>query len=146
MSAFGIVQNRVILMNLTRVFTGFPVMSIERNDFVTIGSRLRAERKRLGMSQTDFAKIGGVGKNTQVIYEKDAGNPDTGYLSAIAAVGVDVVFVLTGKHIQEGTPVLSQTEQEILQNIRDLEERERETVRRMVSGLVVSTDKKPRDS
>ncbi|WP_308423918.1 helix-turn-helix domain-containing protein, partial [Pseudomonas asuensis] len=121
------------------------VMSTKRHDFMTIGSRLRAERKRLGMSQTDFAKVGGVGKNTQVIYEKDAGNPDTGYLSAIAAVGVDVIFVLTGRYIQEGTPALSHVEQEILCNIRDLEDIERETVRRMLHGLVVTADKKTKD-
>ncbi|MGS0943737.1 helix-turn-helix domain-containing protein (plasmid) [Pseudomonas luteola] len=112
---------------------------------MTVGSRLRAERNRLGMNQSQLAEIGGVTKNTQANYEKDDKSPDSAYLLAVAEVGVDIVFVLTGKHIQEGTPVLSHTEQQILDDIRDLGEAERETVRRMVHGLVASADKKAGD-
>lgn len=66
----------------------------------TIGERLRKERERLGLNQTAFAEAGGVQKRAQINYEKDERFPDAGYLAAVAAVGVDVLFVLTGTQSQ----------------------------------------------
>lgn len=60
-------------------------------------SRLREERRRLGMNQTEFAKATGVHLNSQSRYEKGERAPDTTYLAALAKVGVDLVFVLTGE-------------------------------------------------
>jgi transcriptional regulator with XRE-family HTH domain len=62
----------------------------------TFSERLRQERKRLGLSQTDFAKALGVHLNTQSRYEKGHTEPDTAYLEALSQVGVDAVYVLTG--------------------------------------------------
>lgn len=62
----------------------------------TFGERLKQERERLGMSQTTLAAIGGVGKTTQINYEKDSRKPDSGYLSALAAAGINTQFLLTG--------------------------------------------------
>jgi phage repressor protein C with HTH and peptisase S24 domain len=62
----------------------------------TFGGRLKEERARLSMSQTELAAIGGVGKTTQINYEKDARSPDAAYLSALARAGVDVQYLLTG--------------------------------------------------
>ncbi|WP_198655759.1 S24 family peptidase [Salinicola sp. CR57] len=64
---------------------------------MNVGERLRKERERLGMTQTALAEIGGVGKTTQINYEKNNRNPDTGYLLALDAVGVDTYYVLTGR-------------------------------------------------
>ena len=62
--------------------------------------RLREERKRLGFSQDAFAEIGGVQKRAQINYEKpldDGGRkPDSAYFAAIASVGADVQYILTG--------------------------------------------------
>jgi transcriptional regulator with XRE-family HTH domain len=62
----------------------------------TIGQRIREERKRLGFTQADFAKAVGVHCNSQSNYENGKRYPDTVYLSAIGAVGVDVGYVTTG--------------------------------------------------
>lgn len=62
----------------------------------TFFDRLREERKRLGLNQTDFAAIGGVKKETQSNYETGIRRPDSAYLEAIAAHGVDVGYLLTG--------------------------------------------------
>ncbi|MCD4518941.1 helix-turn-helix domain-containing protein [Burkholderia pseudomallei] len=62
----------------------------------TIGSRLREERLRLGLSQDEFAAIGGVLRRAQSNYESDERSPDAKYLSAIAGLGVDLLYVLTG--------------------------------------------------
>jgi transcriptional regulator with XRE-family HTH domain len=64
--------------------------------FDTFGQRLRFERIRLGMSQTAFADKGGVGKHAQIHYEKGVRFPDVRYLTAVAAAGVDVNFLIYG--------------------------------------------------
>lgn len=58
--------------------------------------RLREERKRLGLNQTDFAAFAGVTTETQSNYERGSRKPDSEYLEAIAARGVDVGYLLTG--------------------------------------------------
>lgn len=66
---------------------------------VSFGQRLRAERKRLGLSQTDFAAVAGVTKKTQMLYEADERVPDANYLAAIFKSSADVNFILTGTKI-----------------------------------------------
>jgi transcriptional regulator with XRE-family HTH domain len=63
----------------------------------TIGQRLRQERERLGMNQTDFAEVGGASKRAQIRYEADERSPDAHYLAAIAKAGADILFFVTGK-------------------------------------------------
>jgi len=65
----------------------------------SIGYRLRKERSRLDLNQADFALIAGVSRKSQSLYEKNERNPDAVYLSAIAAAGADVNYILTGKKI-----------------------------------------------
>ena len=64
--------------------------------------RLREERERLGLNQTDFAELGGVKKLAQFNYEKGERYPDAGYLMAVAASGVDTQYLLSGeRHVNE---------------------------------------------
>lgn len=58
--------------------------------------RLREERKRLRLSQTEFSRLAGVHLNTQSRYEKGVTEPDTAYLEAIGRLGVDVGYVMAG--------------------------------------------------
>lgn len=60
------------------------------------GERLREERERLGFSQTDLAEVGGVTRKTQFNYESGERYPDAAYLGALASVGFDVLYVVTG--------------------------------------------------
>ncbi|WP_110675930.1 S24 family peptidase [Salinicola sp. RZ23] len=62
----------------------------------SIGSRLREERLRLELTQTEIGEQAGVTKNTQRLYEADQRSPKGDYLSSLASIGVDVQFVLTG--------------------------------------------------
>jgi len=82
-----------------------------------IGSRLREERERLGLNQEGFGQLGGVRKQAQLLYEKDERKPDSEYLAAVAAAGVDVLFVLTGQR-QSGLPAGDASEQLLLENFR----------------------------
>ncbi len=79
-----------------------------------IGGRLREERLRLGLSQEEFGDAGGVKKQAQLKYEKDERSPDGVYFSAVAAIGADVRFIITGQRDYEPPAPLSRDEQELL--------------------------------
>jgi transcriptional regulator with XRE-family HTH domain len=58
--------------------------------------RLREERKRLGLNQTEFATLAGVTVDSQGNYERGTRKPDSDYLIAMHAQGVDVGFLFSG--------------------------------------------------
>lgn len=62
-----------------------------------IGTRLRQERKRLGLSQREMGLLGGVAPNAQGKYESGERVPKADYLAALAQAGVDVLYVLTSR-------------------------------------------------
>lgn len=73
---------------------------------VSLGERLREERERLGISQTQFGDLAQVTKKTQMLYESDQRSPKADYLTAIASQGVDVQYVLTGnRSVPEAQPL-----------------------------------------
>lgn len=61
-----------------------------------IGERLKEERNRLGLTQAQLAEKIGIHRNTQNRYENGEREPDTAYLDALKAVGVDLAYVLSG--------------------------------------------------
>lgn len=65
-------------------------------DLCTFGGRLKEERLRLKLSQLDLAKVGGVGRTTQNIYEKGQRAPDVTYLHRVREVGFDIAYLLMG--------------------------------------------------
>lgn len=60
------------------------------------GERLKAERRRLKLSQTEMAEIGGVGRLAQSQYESEQTAPTTRYLSAISSAGINLTFLVLG--------------------------------------------------
>ncbi len=58
--------------------------------------RIRDERTRLGKTLDEFAEAGGVSRRSQVNYESGQSQPSTDYLSGIANIGADVMYVVTG--------------------------------------------------
>lgn len=62
-----------------------------------LGARLREERERLGLSQPKFAELAGTTKQTLFSWETGKTAPDGFQLAALAAAGVDVLYVLTGE-------------------------------------------------
>ena len=100
-----------------------------------IGHRLKTERKRLGLTQEAFGKIGGVEPNAQGKYESGQRYPQTGYLAAVAAIGVDVVLVITDAPSKIFTNRLTQPELTVLQSLRSLNVEDREAIRRITTSL-----------
>lgn len=79
-----------------------------------VAARVRQERERLGMNQSDFGAKGGVSRRTQAAYESGTTSPDIAYLSAIAGIGVDVGFILGGNP----AVAISAEESELLRRFR----------------------------
>ncbi len=61
-----------------------------------LGTRLRKERKRLGLTQIAFARIGGVEPNAQGHYESGHRSPKADYLQRVCDAGVDVHYLFSG--------------------------------------------------
>jgi transcriptional regulator with XRE-family HTH domain len=80
--------------------------------------RLREERERLGMNQTEMGVIGGVRKEAQSNYETGKRSPDAEYLARIAEAGADVGYILTGTRtpsvVREESPTYDPRKKAIL--------------------------------
>lgn len=61
-----------------------------------VGTRLRAERDRLHLSQAEFARIGGVSRNSQTAYETGKTPFTSDYLGLVTEAGADPLFIITG--------------------------------------------------
>ena len=96
---------------------------------MSLCDRLREVRKEMGLSQTEFAAIGGVMLNSQGLYERGKRSPDTAYLERIAAAGADVVYILTG--VRGPGLTLSPEEADLLANFKACEEADQSALRQL---------------
>lgn len=85
--------------------------------FNSIGERLREVREDMQQTQSEFAAIAaaagvpGATRQSQAKYEKGIAAPSATYLAAIAAEGVDVLYVLTGQRNRPAAKPLPADEQ-----------------------------------
>lgn len=63
---------------------------------MTLGDRLKSERKRLGQTQEQTASVGDVTVQTQRKYENNSRSPSADYLERMSAQGFDVQYLITG--------------------------------------------------
>lgn len=73
-------------------------MSTIKDKELTVGGRLRLERKRIGMTQEELATAVGIHTRTQANYELAKGKhgPGLGYFEALRKTGIDAAYVQTG--------------------------------------------------
>ncbi|CEE93476.1 Regulatory protein, putative (fragment) [Xenorhabdus nematophila str. Anatoliense] len=89
----------------------------------TMGSRLKEERQRLGLNQTEFTDLVGHSLIQQIHYERDAFPLGGLYLQALTRHGIDTIYIITGSRLQ---PVsISAEEQEIIEHYRAMNEASR---------------------
>lgn len=72
---------------------------------MSVGRRLREERSRLGLTQAVVVAKTGISLRQQKYFESDTHKPGGAYLEQLAAIGVDVQYVLTGVLRSEDEPV-----------------------------------------
>lgn len=80
-----------------------------------IASRLKEERKRLGVNQEDFAHMAGITRRPYVEWESGKTAPNAVQLSLLAQAGVDILYVVTGCRSAE---LLSSDELDLLRLFR----------------------------
>ena len=83
---------------------------------MTFSERLKEERKRLKLNQTEFAAAAGVTKQSVFAYEKGLRKPDSDFLEKAAALGADVGYIVSG---QRGPVPLTSEEQTLLSLYRE---------------------------
>jgi transcriptional regulator with XRE-family HTH domain len=66
-------------------------------DLATIGGRLAAERRRLGLSQTAMAALAGFSKSAQIKWERGSSSPTADALAAFATADADVLYIVEGR-------------------------------------------------
>jgi len=122
----------------------------------TFGPRLREERDRLRLNQTDFGAAGGIKKRAQINYEKGEGAPTPDYWVGITKIGADIQYILTGvrscnlNHVAEeaagyqsrGGGSVSQEEKGIIQMYRELRPADRTHARAVIDALACKNLKK----
>jgi len=65
---------------------------------MSIGKRIAEERKRLELTQAEFAKKAGVSLSTQKRFEANERAPSIHYIGDIAKAGVNIGYVMTGSN------------------------------------------------
>ena len=98
----------------------------------TIAERFKEVREQLGLSQIAMGAIGGVKKNTIINYEKGDSSPTADYLSALAKIGVDVLYLVTGQRM---TATLEDEERVLLNYYRAAPE----PIKKAAIGVLLST-------
>ncbi|MDL5599337.1 helix-turn-helix transcriptional regulator [Bacillus subtilis] len=100
-----------------------------------IGDRLKEERERLGLNQTEFAAKAGASKNSQYNYEKGERSPDATYLAAVSEQGVDVLYVVTGERKPTPAESINADAAKFLEFYQHVTDLDREVLLRMVSAF-----------
>lgn len=80
----------------------------------TIGSRLKEERKRLGFNQEEFAVTAGITRRPYTEWESGNTSPTAFQLAALAQVGADVRYIVTGDREGPAPEALTSDERELL--------------------------------
>jgi len=105
----------------------------------SVGGRIREERERLGLTQSEMADICGIKMRAQRNYEKDERQPDAAYLAALDSAGGDAAYVVTGVPQKVGAfaaysesrgidPDLAPDEQLLLEAYRDMKPAKRKAL------------------
>lgn len=88
-------------------------MSVE--NFKQIGERLKEERLRISFAQVAFAEACGINRGTLSNWEKGDQTPHAAALGVMATLGVDVLYVVTGRRAGESESTLAPAERDLLQ-------------------------------
>lgn len=104
---------------------------------MTIGDRLREERTRLGLSQPKFAAVAGTTKQTLFSWESGKTAPDAFQLAQLAEIGMDALYVVTGKHAGgvSPAPALRDGEATLLEGYRALNAQGKAGVMALIAGM-----------
>jgi transcriptional regulator with XRE-family HTH domain len=114
----------------------------EIQTLLNFSARLKKERNQLKLNQQDFATKAGVSKTTQFNYEKGDRQPDAAYLAAIAKMGVDITYLITGSHSLKSE--LTPEEEHLIENYRHASDEQKRSIYQVSEAFAAyATPKKP---
>ena len=105
-----------------------------------IGSRLREERLRLGMTQADFSAFGGVAKRTALEWEQGKTSPNALFLAAASQHGIDILYVVNGVRLSDTNTAPPADEQAIVEAWRALNPEQKKLARRLIQAILGPTE------
>jgi transcriptional regulator with XRE-family HTH domain len=109
-------------------------------NFISLSSpRLKEERERLKLTQADMAGKCGVSREIWGKYERGLAVPGGEVLFALAQVGADVQYIITGK--RSGDALLNR-EASLLDNYRQSDDRGRRIIEQTASVMAESVEGK----
>jgi len=106
--------------------------------------RLRHERELRGLTQDAMAQSVGVSKRSYCAYESGETAPSAKLLAALATMGVDVAYLLTGQRHQQQSKlvvapatgvVLSAEEKRVIEDYRNAPDTVRKGIRTTLSAF-----------
>ena len=100
-----------------------------------VGERLKEERERLGLNQTEFGVLLGVSRGSQKNYELGASSLDLRYVAALEEHGVDAAYVLTGRRSTPLGQLFTAAEEELINQFRSIAEEDRKAIRRFLEAM-----------
>ncbi|UXZ21403.1 helix-turn-helix domain-containing protein [Pseudomonas sp. YeP6b] len=101
-----------------------------------IGARLRQQRAQAGLTQDQLAEHLGVSKRTQGNYESGASDAPASYLSmAASSLGFDVFYIVTGIRTTLNADALSEVEDSIVQQYRNIPADDQKAIRRFLRAM-----------
>lgn len=95
-------------------------------DYLKFGKRLKEERIAAGYTQAQFAEATHITREAQGKFERDVHMPNSAYLLAAAALGIDIHYILTGMR-----GALNEEESALLARFREADEAKQ---KRMLDG------------
>jgi transcriptional regulator with XRE-family HTH domain len=107
-----------------------------------VGERLKEERERLGLNQTEFGVLLGVSRGSQKNYELGASSLDLRYVAALEEHGVDAAFVLTGRRSTPLGQLFTAAEEELINQFRSIAEEDRKAIRRFLEAMAADAARK----
>ena len=100
-----------------------------------VGERLKEERERLGLNQTEFGALLGVSRGTQKNYELGANSLDLRYVAALEEHNVDAAYVLTGRRSTPIGQLITTAEEELIKQFRTITPFDQEAIRRFLQAM-----------
>lgn len=105
-----------------------------------VGERLREERERLGLNQTDFGTLLGVSRGTQKNYELGSNTLDLRYVASLVEHNVDAGYVLSGHRSPPPGQGLDPVEADLVEQFRRLPLDDQKTIRRIIKSMAAEAD------
>lgn len=77
------------------------ISQADLSEIRNLGTRIRETRKFMGLTQADFAALGGVSLGAQNRYEAGGTDPGAAYFGKLAEAGIDIMMLITGRRCSD---------------------------------------------